>query len=67
MHWMNRIDWFIEWSGTNDTLNDQGWMIHWMNRNEESLVGQEWMIHWMNRNEWFIEWPGIKDLMNEQE
>ena len=41
-------------------------MIHWMDRNEKSLIGKEWMIFWMNRNDWFIEWTGMIDSLNDQ-
>ena len=55
---MNRNNWFIECAVINDLMNEHEWMIHWMNRNEKSLIGLECKI---------IESTGIKDLMNEQE
>ena len=55
---MNRNKWFIECAGINDLMNEHEWMIHWMNRNEKSLIGQEWGI---------IDWTGMNDLLNEQE
>ena len=41
---MNRNEWFMEWTGMNDSLNDQGWMIQWMNRNC-------WLIEWTGMND----------------
>ena len=66
IHWMNRNKWFMEWTGMNDSLNDQGWMIQLMQGINDSLNEQEWMIQGMNRNEWFSKWTGMIEL-NEQE
>ena len=41
-------------------------MNHWMDRNEKSLIGKEWMIFWMNRNDWLIEWTGMIDSLHDQ-
>ena len=75
IHGMNRNEksligqeWgIIDWTGMNDLLNEQEWLIHWMIRNE-------WYIEWsgmndsLNEQEWrIIEWTGKKDLVNEQE
>ena len=53
------------WAGMNDSLNEDEWMIHWINMNEwcdkwtvknDLMYVEEWRICWMNRNEEFIEW-----------
>ena len=44
MHWMNRNEWFIEWSGMNDSMNEQELLMYWMNRNE-------WFMEWTGIND----------------
>ena len=41
---MHRNEWFIEWTGMSDPLNEQEWMIWWMNRNA-------WFIEWTGIND----------------
>ena len=49
----------MEWTGMNDSMHQQEWMIHWMNRNKwfmewtgmnDSLNDQGWMIQLMHGN-----------------
>ena len=41
---MNRNEWFKEWTGMNDSVNEPEWLIHWMNRNE-------WFMGWAGMND----------------
>ena len=41
---MFRDEGFDEWTGMNDSLNEEEWMIHWMDRNE-------WFIEWREMND----------------
>ena len=39
IHGMNMNEWFIEWTGMDDSLHELEWIIRWMN-------GNEWFIEW---------------------
>ena len=55
IHGMNGNEWFIECTGMKDLMNEQQWMVHWIN---DSLNEQKWRI---------IDWTEMKDSWNERE